>query len=654
MPIQRSNGEVKMQITDISDLIELFAEPWFLVFAIPILGAFFSVFIGRISNVIRQYFSIATIGASALLSAFLMSDGLSDKANWREEMVEFIPKSLTAYFGTSINLDPLGVFVALIASGLGFLIAVFSLEYMKDDEAETRYWFFIQLFVGGMVLLVLAGDLISLYFGWKIVGVCSYFLIGHWFHRPDPQGSLCAKSGIKAFLMTLVGDIALLAGLAILWLELQTINIAVISANIGTLDSDAQTTVALLILLGAVSKSAQFPLITWLSSPRRVDIDAMQGPTTVSALIHAATMVKAGVYLMSRFYFVFAGTEADAFFITLALIAAITAFIAAASALVSIDIKRILAYSTVSQLAYMFMGLAIGYLAYSEEVEMSIEGFMGAQFHLMSHAIFKALLFLSAGAIIHSLHGERNIKKMGGLKADFPVIHIATLIGVCALAGIPLFSGFFSKETILGSAIEFGTSDADLALYGLLIFAIGAITALLTAIYAFRFFFLIFYGEKPEGLEVHPAGPMMRGVTGLLALLVIVSGFIGPIFLNELFEHMFPGHDMPLGYFPEHTEAIIGALATIAIVILGVAVSYYIYYQGPRTVMPVVRKYRLLNACHIIAREGFYLDALYQGLQDLFMWANWKLRKLQTGDLNYNMSLLGLVGLTLAVIVLIL
>ncbi|MFW9917686.1 MAG: proton-conducting transporter membrane subunit, partial [Candidatus Thorarchaeota archaeon] len=365
---------------------------------------------------------------------------------------------------------------------------------------------------------------------------------------------------------------------------------------------------------------------------------------------------KAGVYLMSRFYFVFAPTELEAFFITFALIAVITAFIAAASALVSIDIKRILAYSTVSQLAYMFMGLAIGYLAYRDELEMSMEGFMGAQFHLMSHAIFKALLFLSAGAIIHSLNGERNIKKMGGLREDFPVIHIATLIGVCALAGIPLFNGFFSKETILGSAIEFGTSEADLAPWGLLIFAIGAITALLTAIYAFRFFFLVFYGEKPEGLEVHPAGLVMRGVTGILALLVIVSGLIGPIFLNELFENMFAesGHDMPLGHFPESTEAIIGALVTIAIVILGVAVSYYIYYLGPRTVMPVVRQYRLLNACHIIAREGFYLDAFYQGLQDLFMWADWKLRKLQTGDLNYNMSLLGLVGLTLAIIVLIL
>ncbi|MHA2298314.1 MAG: NADH-quinone oxidoreductase subunit 5 family protein [Candidatus Hodarchaeales archaeon] len=639
-------------LTTLNGLIELFMQPWFLIFAIPIIGAVISVLLARISGMIRNIFSVLTIGISASLGILLVFG-----QQWEEHVLSYVTSTgLGVFFRNSINIDPLSAFMALVAAGLGFLIALFSLEYMKGDEAETRYFFFLQLFVGGMVLLVLAGDLILLYFGWKIVGVCSYFLIGHWFHKPDPQGNLCAKSGIKAFLMTLVGDIMLLVGLGIIWLETGTINIASIATGFNNIAPDLQVLVALMIFVGAIGKSAQFPLITWLSSPRSVNIDAMQGPTTVSALIHAATMVKAGVYLMSRFYFVFAPHHIDVFIIAIATIAAITAFIAAASALVSIDIKRVLAYSTVSQLAYMFMGLAIGYLAYAEEEAISIEGFVGAQFHLMSHAIFKALLFLAAGAIIHSLHNERNIKKMGGLKRDLPVLHWVTLIGVLALAGFPIITnGGFSKEAVLGSAIEFASTNTSyLAIFGWLIYIVGLVTALITAIYAFRFFFLIFYGNKPEDLEVHKPGPLMRGITGLLAILVIVTGFLGPIFLNGYFAPMFDAthfHD-PLKYIPVTTNGLLSMTLVIMLVLIGIGLSYMIYYRGSRTIMPIVRKYSVLHVCHVIAREGFYLDAIYQGFQDLFMWFNWKLRKLQTGDLNYNLTLVSAVGLILILVLL--
>jgi NADH-quinone oxidoreductase subunit L len=642
---------MNVDATTIDGLMDLTAEFWFLIFAIPILGAFLSVFIGKTNVLIRKYFSIATIGVSAALAALLVLE-----EEWEEHFIDWMPAKLTGtkpFFLISINVDPLGAFVALVAAGLGFLIAIFSIEYMKDDEAETRYWFFIQLFVGGMVLLVLAGDLVSLYFGWKIVGVCSYFLIGHWYHKPDPQGTLCARSGIKAFLMTLIGDIALLGGLGILWMEVGTINILRIGAQFNQVSSGNQPIIAVLIFMGAIGKSAQFPLITWLSSPRRVNIDAMQGPTTVSALIHAATMVKAGVYLMSRFYFVFAQADVDEFLITIALVAAITAFIAAASAMVAIDIKRVLAYSTVSQLAYMFMGLAIGYLAFSDDAEISIEGFMGTQFHLMTHAVFKALLFLSAGAIINSLHHERNIKKMGGLRKDLPILHITTLIGALGLAGF-VIGGFFSKEAILGSAIEFATSDSDLAYLGAIIYLSGIITAFMTAIYSFRFFFLIFYGEKPEGLKVETPGLVMRGVTTILAFLVLVTGFLGPLFLNDYFEPMFDHfeHD-PLHFIPDDI-ALLNFIIAVLLIVTGIVIGFLLYYDGrPRTVMPTIRKYMLLNACYILAREGFYLDKIYQGLTDLFLWADWKLRKLQTGDLNYNMSLLGLVGLTVVLVLLV-
>ncbi|MFX1512496.1 MAG: NADH-quinone oxidoreductase subunit L [Promethearchaeota archaeon] len=639
--------------TTIDGLTELLGESWFLVFAIPIFGAFLSVFIGKINTLIRKYFSIATIGISAGLAGLLVS---TPKNDWQEYVIQLMPAKSAAgkvFFLTSINVDPLGAFVALVAAGLGFLIAVFSLEYMKDDEAETRYWFFIQLFVGGMVLLVLAGDLVSLYFGWKIVGVCSYFLIAHWYHKPDPQGTLCARSGIKAFLMTLVGDIALLGGLGILWMELGTINILRIANQFSQVSSSNQPIIAVLIFLGAIGKSAQFPLITWLSSPRKINIDAMQGPTTVSALIHAATMVKAGVYLMSRFYFVFAPADVEVFLITIAFVAAITAFIAAASAMVAIDIKRVLAYSTVSQLAYMFMGLAIGYLAYNDELEVSIEGFMGTQFHLMNHAVFKALLFLSAGAIINSLHHERNIKKMGGLRRDLPILHITMFIGVLGLAGV-LVGGFFSKEAILGSAIEFADSGSDLAFFGWIIYLSGIITTFMTAMYSFRFFFLIFYGEKPEELKIETPGLIMRGITAILAVLVLITGFLGPLFLNDYFEPMF-GHfeHEPLHFIPEDI-ALINFIIAVLLIIIGIVISFFLYYDDrPRTVMPIVRKNPLFNACYILAREGFYLDTIYQGLTDLFLWADWKLRKLQTGDLNYNMSLLGLVGLTVVLVLLV-
>ncbi|MHA1972740.1 MAG: NADH-quinone oxidoreductase subunit 5 family protein [Candidatus Hodarchaeales archaeon] len=648
-----SNQIIDISFSSIQDLFALFTQPWFLIFAVPMLGAVISVIIAKFAPTIRNYFSILTIGISALLGLILLLG-----QQWYQYNIPLMPSTgIGTFFQNSILVDPLSVFMAVIAAGLGFLIALFSLEYMKGDEAETRYYFFLQLFVGGMVLLVMAGDLVFLYFGWKIVGVCSYFLIAHWFHKPDPQGLLCAKSGIKAFLMTLVGDILLLAGLGILWLELDTISINTIISQFSTIDSSLQVLIALFIFAGAVGKSAQFPLITWLSSPRSVNIDAMQGPTTVSALIHAATMVKAGVYLISRFYFVFAPAGIEFFFEIIALTAVITAFITAASALVAVDIKRVLAYSTVSQLAYMFMGLAVGYLAYSHEAEISIEGFIGAQFHLMAHAIFKALLFLSAGAIIHALHEERDIRKMGGLKNDLPVLHWTTLIGVLALAGVPFFTnGGYSKELILASAYSLGRTGS---VFGYLIQVIGIVTAFMTAAYAFRFFFLIFYGEKPEGLEVHTPGMIMRSVTSFLAVLAIVTGFTASFWINDFFKPLFEWYTNlefhgPVKLLPEFglNPATYTLIAAVLVIALGFFISYSIYYKGSRTIMPTVKRFWILNVCYVIAKEGFYLDRFYNSLIDLFHWANWKLRQLQTGDLNYNMSLLSAVALAIFVILL--
>ncbi|PWI47420.1 hypothetical protein CEE45_12020 [Candidatus Heimdallarchaeota archaeon B3_Heim] len=650
-----------MQIFTINQL-EFIFKPWFLVFLIPIVGALISVIIGRVHYKLQTAFSISTIGLSTIFSLFLLT-----QATWEEYIIHFFPSGCTngviSYFDTSIVIDPLGIFMAVIASGLGFLIAIFSIDYMKNDEALTRYWFFLQLFVGGMVLLVVAGDLIFLYTGWKIVGVCSYFLIGHYFHKSEPQRSLAIKSGIKAFLMTLVGDIALLGGLGILWLELGTVNIFQIMSGFLTLTQSLQVLVALLIFVGAVGKSAQFPLITWLSSPESIDIDAMQGPTTVSALIHAATMVKAGVYLMSRFFFVFAIANIETFYLVMAFIVAITAILTASSALVSNDIKRVLAYSTVSQLSYMFLAICIAGLSFLDlDYDVGYHAFLGAQFHILSHAIFKALLFLSAGAIIFSLHHERNIKKMGGLFQELRIIAIPMLIGIFALSGIPPFNGYFSKESVLGAAWELFLTRGTMAPLALLLFMLGIVTAGLTAAYSIRLYILVFMGEKPQKLEIRKPGIFMTSVLVILASLTLVSGFLARIITSlfdqmqtyfyigdSSFSHIFSHYELVL--FPSiHT--IVPTLLTLTCITIGALCSYFLYRNGAKEIL-FIRKNVFLRTLQTIAKEGFYIDHFFQWCQNGIMNIFWSLRKLQSGNLNYNFALIGFVSVVIIMIFLI-
>ncbi len=632
--------------------LEFILKPWFLVFLLPIVGALLSVIIGRFHSKVRTIFSITITGLSFVFALLLIL-----QATWDEYVIHFVPKGINGhmltYFDTSIVIDPLAAFMAIIASGLGFLIAIFSIDYMKDDEALNRYWFFLQLFIGGMVLLVLAGDLIFLYIGWKIVGVCSYFLIGHYFHKPDPQGSLAIKSGIKAFLTTLVGDIALLGGLGVLWLELGTVNIFRIMDGFLTLAEGQQVLVALLIFTGAVGKSAQFPLITWLSSPGSVDIDAMQGPTTVSALIHAATMVKAGVYLMSRFFFVFAAANIETFYMIMAFVIAITAVITASSALVSTDIKRVLAYSTVSQLSYMFLAICIAGLSFLDlDYNVGYHAFLSAQFHVLSHAIFKALLFLSAGAIIHSIHNERNIKKMGGLFHELKVIAIPMLIGVLALSGVPPFNGYFSKESVLGAAWELFRAGHTMAPIALILFVLGVITAGLTAAYSIRLYLMVFMGEKSQNLEVNKPGPFMTGVVVVLAGFTVITGFFAPIVTlsfdkmqtyftisNPTFFHTFSHYELVL--LPT-SETIVPTFFALSCVTIGVLTSYILYKDGSKEIV-FIKKNIYLKSLQTLAAEGFYIDHFFQWCQNIIMNIFWWLRKLQTGDLNYNFSLIGLV-----------
>ena len=435
--------------------------------------------------------------------------------------------------------DPFTAIITNVVAWVSFLIVFYSLEYMKDDGGHNRYFFFITLFIGSMQLIVLSDNLLSLFVGWEMVGLCSYALIGHywkdetkdWVGTPgdkalgEDQAYSPSQAGMKAFVMTRIGDVAMLAGILILFFYSGTFNYYALAKDSGgwfqhLYANGLLVPVGLLIFGGAVGKSAQFPLHEWLP-------DAMAGPAPVSALIHAATMVKAGVVLVARiapiFVFLAVGHPAigaagvQPFFMTIAWIGAFTAILAASQALVGFELKKILAYSTVSQIGYMM--LAVGVAGLSTDFA---QGLSAALYQLMSHAIFKATLFLTAGALIHAAD-SKYINEMGGMRDKVKITFAAFLISAASLSGIPPFSGFWSKDAVLGAAWGAGQ-------YAL--FAVGAVTAGLTAFYSFRMLGLVFLGDRSKKLEqveglghhVHEPGPLMWVPYSILAALTVIIG----------------------------------------------------------------------------------------------------------------------------------
>ncbi len=398
-----------------------------------------------------------------------------------------------------ILLDTLSSTMMLIVSGVGGLIVWYSMGYMEGDDEERRYFAYMSLFVFSMLLLVQAGNFLLLLVGWGLVGLASYLLIGFWHHKPEAVAA--AK---KAFVMNAIGDATLALGLVLLIWETGTLEFLGVFEDVDSMSSTTVNLVALGLLGGAVAKSAQIPLHTWLP-------DAMEGPTPVSALIHAATMVTAGVYLLVRASPIFEAAP-DVQHLA-AILGAITLLVAGVVALVQWDIKRVIAYSTMSQIGYMFLAAGIGAYGY-------------AIFHLMTHAFFKALLFMSAGVVIHHLGGEQDIRKMGGLKDVMPRTHIAFLAGALSLAGIPIFAGFWSKDGIVAAA--FASGDV----LGYTLYAAGLIGALLTGLYTFRLYFAVFRGEpsdlvKEHTHEGHGEGPLSMLVpVGVLAVLATIGGLV--------------------------------------------------------------------------------------------------------------------------------
>jgi NADH-quinone oxidoreductase subunit L len=482
------------------------------------------------------------------------------------------------HFGITILLDPLSVFMMLMVSGVGSLIVGYSIGYMHGAAEERRYFAYMALFVFSMLMLVQAGNLLLLLVGWGLVGLSSYLLIG--FHQERPSAIAAAK---KAFVMNAVGDATFALALFLLILHTRSIGFGSLDA-IGGSSSTVVNLVALGLLGGAVAKSAQVPLHTWLP-------DAMEGPTPVSALIHAATMVTAGVYLIARTHQVF--ELAPKIEDLAAVLGVVTLLVAGLVALVQTDIKRVIAYSTMSQIGYMFLGVGVG--AYSN-----------GMFHLLTHAFFKALLFLAAGLVIHALVGEQDMRRMGGLRGLMPLTYWLFLAGALALVGVPPFAGFFSKDSILAAALAHGT-------FGAILWFAGIVGTFLTGLYTFRMFFLVFWGEPSAYAREHhhshhgKEGPAeMFWPVAVLGVLSLAGGWI-----------QFAGVWTPVSDFLEPvapplvsasgTQEAVSSIFAVAFGLVGVAVAWAIY-AARRVPVPRVPQLQTL------LEHKLWFDELYDAV----------------------------------------
>jgi NADH-quinone oxidoreductase subunit L len=475
-------------------------------------------------------------------------------------------------FNVPFNLyvDALSSLMILVITGVGFLIHVYSIGYMRDDPGYSRFFAYMNLFVLSMLLLVLSGNLVWLIIGWAGVGLSSYLLIGFWFERTSAV--LAAR---KAFVMNTIGDVGMVFAAFLIFLNLRVLDYQNLFSRVHQLPKGGTviTAICLLLLVGAVAKSAQLPLHTWLP-------DAMEGPTPVSALIHAATMVTAGVYLVARMHLLYDWAPSAA--ATVAVIGGVTAFFAATIGTAQIDIKRILAYSTMSQIGYMFLAVGLG--AYS-----------AGMFHFMTHAFFKALLFLAAGNVIHAFHDDQDIRHMGNLRAGLPITFWTFLIGTLSISGFPLFAGFFSKDEIIRAALTTAGSEFWLGLLAL-------VTAGLTAYYMFRLFFIAFGWEwlSRDDRHLHEALPIQTIPIVILAAGAVVGGYI-PVasFLTPVF-----GQAVEVG-----TGTFIGLAAlSVLVALAGFALAYLLHARRPE--LAVAWRTRL-GPIHALVEHKYYIDELY-------------------------------------------
>jgi len=502
--------------------------------------------------------------------------------------------------------DGLAVFLAVVATVIGSLAVIFSVDYMRGEKALGRYYAMVLFFIGGMAGLVLTSNLLLIFFFWEITALCSYALIS--FHNDDPKA---VAGGIKALIITQLGGVGLLAGALLLFSQTGSYDFNRMIADPGIIDPRILSGMAFGCLAAAAAKSAQFPFQTWLP-------DAMEAPTPISALIHAATMVNAGVYLLARFFPAFEGVPG--WTTAVILVGMISAILTAIMALVANDLKRVLAYSTVSQLGYMVFAIGCG-------------GVYASQFHLFSHSIFKALLFLAAGAVIHSV-GTRDMRQMGALGRQMPLTRFVFVIGSLALAGIPVLNGFWSKELVLEAGLQHGPIWA---------YAFMLLSAGLTAFYTFRMVYMVFYGKPSSEKHVHDAQPAMKVALIPLAAGALLSWLLAGPFSN-LLHNSLPAHEIHTLTTTEVLMEVLAAPATyiaLAVVALGLIAWWQRQHLGG-----VARAFRWLTSA---AENSFGFEAVNSGIVRLTQGAAQKLRTTQTGLLNWNIA-----GLLIAFIAVIL
>ncbi|MCA1961580.1 MAG: NADH-quinone oxidoreductase subunit L [Desulfomonile sp.] len=572
-------------MTDLVWLIPLF----------PLIGFLINGLFGRsFPEKLIGWIGSGSVGASFVVAALIFVElvGMEPASRSLQKVVYTWMLSGDLNVPIGFLVDPLSMVMLLVVSGVGCIIHIYSIGYMHGEVGFRRYFCYLNLFVFAMLILVSANNFLLMFVGWEGVGLCSYLLIGYYYEKKS-----ASDAGKKAFVVNRVGDFGFLLGIFLIFVTFGTLTFTDIFAAAPqklTQGGELVTLITLLLFVGATGKSAQIPLYTWLP-------DAMEGPTPVSALIHAATMVTAGVYMVARLSLLYA--MAPISMTVVAVIGGATAFYAATIGITQFDIKRVLAYSTISQLGYMFMACGVG-------------AFASGIFHLMTHAFFKALLFMAAGSVMHALSGELDMRRMGGLKKELPHTHWTYLFGTLAIAGIVPFAGFFSKDEILFYAFERNAG----------FWIIGAVAALMTSFYMFRSVFMTFYGRPrltPEAAHhLHESPPIMTVPLMVLAVLSLIGGFVGiPIFegwhkFGEFLAPVFAPAQKVLkaGHAEGHHSLALELIlmgTSLAIAIVGWLLAKWMYLSKPDVPDRVIDEFKGL---HTLVYNKYWIDELYDFL----------------------------------------
>jgi NADH-quinone oxidoreductase subunit L len=555
----------------------------------PLLGfLFIALNTKRFTEGFTSFVACGSVLASFIVSFFLFIHLIGITAGEQHIHVTLFDWINAGHFRASISflIDPLSSLMLLIITGVGFLIHVYSIGYMHDDEGYNRFFSYLNLFVFFMLLLVMGSNYLVMFIGWEGVGLCSYLLIGFWFKNQDYN-----DAANKAFIMNRIGDLGMLLGIVLIFMNFGSLEYSQVFPQASAIDTSTITLITILLFVGAMGKSAQIPLYTWLP-------DAMAGPTPVSALIHAATMVTAGVYMVARNNLLY--SLAPVAMELVVIVGLATSLFAATIALTQNDIKKVLAYSTVSQLGLMFLALGLG-------------NFTGGIFHMATHAFFKALLFLGAGSVIHALHHEQDIRKMGGLNKYLPITYLTFLIGVVAISGIPPFAGFFSKDEILAAAFS----------HNKFIWIVAVFASMLTVFYMFRLLFLTFLGTSRASADtmshVHESPQSITLPLIVLAVLSAIGGFMGipealggshwlESFLSPVFAQ---SQSLVASHSLDHSTEymLMGGVVVLTLIVIAYAYSRYVSKRH----VPV-EDGGIANPLQQTLYNKYYVDEIYDSM----------------------------------------